>query len=115
MENFYDNNEQNNREINSFKKFVGNNIKVHRKINKVSQLRLGLDSKVSKNYIGEIETNKRQKSISLSVVFKITKTLKIHPALLFLDIEKDKEIIDLIKHKYDDFDYKNYLNSILII
>jgi transcriptional regulator with XRE-family HTH domain len=111
MEDLYDNNDENNKEINSFKKFVGDNIKLHRKINNVSQLRLGLDSQVSKNYIGEIETNKRQKSISLSIIFKITKTLKIHPALLFLDNNKDKEIIELIKQKYENFNYESYLKS----
>lgn len=111
MEDLYDNNDENNKEINSFKKFVGDNIKLHRKINNVSQLRLGLDSQVSKNYIGEIETNKRQKSISLSIIFKITKTLKIHPALLFLDHNKDKEIIELIKQKYENFNYESYLKS----
>lgn len=111
MEDTYDNNDENNKEINSFKKFVGNNIKLYRKFKKVSQLRLGLDSKVSKNYIGELETNKRQKSISLSVIFKITKTLKIHPALLFLDSERDKEVIELIKQKYEQFNYEKYFND----
>lgn len=84
-----------------YKKLIAR-IKEIRKEKKMTQMDLSYESGLNKNFISDVERCFVMPSIQN--ILKICKTLKIHPAILFLDKDKDEYEIELINLKYKNND-----------
>lgn len=86
-----------------FKQIIGNNLKHIRKEKaKISQFKLSLLCDIDKNMPSLIE--QASVAIGLEILYKISKVLKFHPAVIMFHPEKDKDIIDAINKKYNIFE-----------
>ena len=90
----------NEEDITSIENEVLKRLKTFREERNISQLELSLQSGVSQNMITYIETGKR--TPTLRTLIKLCEALKISPAKLFEEDNKEKEkakksIIELVK------------------
>jgi len=69
------------------KKIIGQRISSLRKINKLSQEQLADISKIHRTYISQIERG--IKSPTLSILFRILKSINIKPSSFFKGIENE--------------------------
>lgn len=94
--------ENRSEDIKKLEKIVAKRIQEERKLRKMSQMELALESGVSQGYLAMIEVNKKIPTIT--TIFKIAKALKISPSVLLEEEISDrelikKEIIELIQTK----------------
>ena len=82
--------------FNDLKEFLIFNIKYYRYINNYSQEKLAELSKLSPRYITDVERGLHCPTIPK--IERIAKSLNIEPYQLFVNIERDKDIINKIKN-----------------
>lgn len=66
-------------------------LKEEREKAKISQLDLALAAGISQNLVNLIETGKRMPT--LRTVLKLCKALKINPSVLFMESDREKDLI----------------------
>jgi transcriptional regulator with XRE-family HTH domain len=85
-----------------FKKKVGKNLRdIRKNKSNISQFKLALLCDIDKNIPSLIEL--AHISIGLETLYKISKVLNCHPSIILLDHEIDKDIIDIINSRYNNF------------
>ena len=66
-------------------------LKEEREKAKISQLDLALAAGISQNLVNRVETGKRMPT--LRTVLKLCKALKINPSVLFMESDREKDLI----------------------